>query len=272
MPIRSVSDLVLNYQSSGRGKPLVLLHPIGVDSHFWDPVSQQLAERYSLLAIDLPGHGASEAPKGDFTLKSVADIVATLIAGLCDDKVVLVGCSMGGMIAQELAIARPDLVRAMVLSNSAHTLSDAARTGIVERAREALKGMSAVADTTIDRWFSPAFRSAHPDVVEAVRQHLAKIDPSVHARSWMAIAQLDTAPRLASVDVPTLVATGELDVSTPPEVAAAIAKSIPNSILKIAADAGHLLPIEQPVLFACWIDKFVQSLPVGIEDRKPFSR
>lgn len=261
MRFKHKNRLASGYVTRGRGDLIVFLHPVGTDKSLWRPVMDRLQERFRLMALDFRGHGDSDTPSVGFSLADLAGDVAELVTVLGEGKPsVVVGCSMGGMVAQELVLARPDLVGGLVLSNTAHTLPEQGRALMRQRADTARKGMAGLADITIDRWFSAPFRKADPETVEAIRQKLLEQDPIVHAWSWEAISELNTAARLNSLALPALVVTGEADVSTPPANAEAIAALIRGSRCRIAPGAGHMLPLEQPQLLAGWIEEFVAGL------------
>lgn len=261
MRFRHKNGLASGYMTRGAGNLIVFLHPIGTDKTLWRPVMDHLQDQFRLLAVDFRGHGGSDTPSEGFSLTDLAGDVAELLMVLGAGKPsVVVGCSMGGMVAQELALASPDLVRGLVLSNTVHTLPEQGRAMMRQRADTARNGMAGFVDTVIDRWFSAPFRETDPQTVETIRQMLLDQDPIVHAWAWEAIAKLDTATRLTSLAVPALVMTGDADVSTPPANAEAIAELIPGSCCRIAPGAGHMLPLEQPQLVASWIEEFVAGL------------
>lgn len=265
MRFRHKNGLASGYSSRGGGELILFLHPVGTDKSLWEPVIDALQDRYRLVAVDFRGHGDSDTPSAAFTLADLAGDVAELLSVLRGGKpAVVVGCSLGGMVAQELALLGTGLVRGIVLANTVHTLPDQGRSMMRERAETARSGMPALVEITIDRWFSEPFRQADPAAVDRIRQQLLHDDPIVHAWAWDAIAELHTAPRLGKLDMPALVVTGECDVSTPPAITEAIAAAIRGSRYRIAPGAGHMLPIEQPKLLAGWIDEFV----AGLNDRE----
>lgn len=251
----------IGYGLEGTGDPIVTLHPVGMDRHFWAPFARELKGRYALVGIDLPGHGESDTPDMPPELTGMALSVGDALEGMLAGRpAIVIGCSMGGMVAQELALARPDLVRSLVLANTAHTLPETGREAMRQRARLAREGMDRVVETTLDRWFGAQFRKRNPQVVDAFRRHLLGIDPLVHAWCWDAISRLDTASRLPSLTMPTLVVTGEIDGSAPPAVAQAIAGCITGSEYRIAPGAAHMFPVEQPGLLARWVAEFTRRV------------
>jgi 3-oxoadipate enol-lactonase len=161
----------------------------------------------------------------------------------------LIGLSVGGMIAQNFALARPDLVRSLALIDTTSTFSDAVRTALRDRARlTRSEGMGAILKQTLERWFTEDFIKRRPDVIDRVTKTLLADDPEIHAGMWEMIATLDTAPRLPSLDKPTLVVVGEHDPTTPVAASRAIAERIPGAVLQIVPGASHMAPLEKPLL------------------------
>lgn len=248
------SGLSLGYLTRGSGPVVVMLHPIGMRASFWEPVIGEIEADFRAIAFDLRGHGSSEVPDRAFRLADLADDVAEATAVLAADReCIVVGCSMGGMVAQALALRHPDRVRGLVLTNTSHTLSDEGRKMIRQRGEAAREGMPGLVDTTIDRWFSKSFREASPEIVAGTREYLLGIDPVVHAWGWEAISELDHGERLSGISVPTIVATGSDDVSTPPAAAKAILEAMPHATYEEAPGAGHMTPLEQPQMLSRWI-------------------
>jgi 3-oxoadipate enol-lactonase len=231
-----------------RGAPLVvLIHAVGVDLTYWGDQIEMLQASYDVVAYDLPGHGGSAKPAKGF---GFADAVATLTQVITDaaaGPAHIIGLSVGGMIAQNFALARPDLVRSLVLVDTISTFPDTVRTAFHDRAKLTRSGgMGAILQQTLERWFTADFIKRRPDVVDRTTKTLLADDPEIHAAMWEMIATLDTAPRLPTIDKPTLVVVGEHDPSTPVAAARAIAERIPGAVLHIVPDASHMAPLEKP--------------------------
>lgn len=249
----------LHYElSASQGPALVFLHPVGLDLRSWAAVAGCLPESYTVLSVDFRGHGRSGLPTRPFSIDDLAHDVARITTAALAEPVVLVGASMGGMVAQAIAVQDLVDVRGLILIDTASTFPDAMRATMRARSdRVLVSGMSELIDETIERWFSPAFRSARPDVVEATRQRLATDDSRTHAWAWRAISELDLLPVLGGVRAPTLVLTGSEDVSTPPAVGEAIAHAIAGARLAVIAGAGHMSYIEQPEQVARAVTGFI---------------
>lgn len=268
MPHATVNGVRLYYEIDGDGPPVLLLHPIGLDLTCWDAQVAALLRGFRVLRVDLRGHGRSEVPPAPYTLAGLADDVHGLLQRLQIGPAHVVGLSLGGMVAQVLALDHPGDVRSLVLADTVSTLSPEARTAIVERGEKARRGgMTAVLDTTLARWFTPSFM--HAPVVGRCRERLLADDVEGWAGAWQAISQVETQPRLKEIRVPTLVITGEADVSAPPARAEAMAAAIPGARLHIVPGAPHMLPMEQPAVFNAAVLDFLRTAgPAGQTSRR----
>jgi 3-oxoadipate enol-lactonase len=257
MRFRLSSGLALQYRSRGTGPVIALLHPVGLSGAFWDPVIAQLESSFRLVAVDLCGHGGSDVPGRAFSLDDMAADVIELLRAVGQPPCTLVGCSMGGMVAQGIALAAPDLVSGLVVCNASHMRSPESRAAMEKRAVDAEQGMPATIATTLARWFNAEIQASQPDIVSRCREWLLEADPVVHAWSWRAIRDLAYGPRLAEIQAPTLVVTGSDDQSTPAAVGPAMTTLIRNSQHHDFAGAGHLTPLERPAEFSRVLGDFV---------------
>ena len=169
-----------------------------------------------------------------------------------------IGLSMGGMVGQGLAIRHPELVRGLVIANSASRYPDAARPLWAERiAKVEQGGLEAIADMVIERYFSAGFRAAQPDIVAAYRRQLLQTDPAGYAAACPAVRDVDWLDRLASIRCPTLVIAGREDVGAPVALSEAMQQRIPGAELVVIDEAAHLSVVEQPAAFGAAIDRFL---------------
>jgi 3-oxoadipate enol-lactonase len=231
-----------------KGAPVaVLVHAIGLDLTCWTPQIFALSERFDVVAYDLLGHGRSSAPLTGYDLDSLAADLAEVIRGSGSSSTHIIGLSVGGMIAQTLAIAQPELVRSLTIIDSAAAFTEQARAAIHQRGEASRRGgMNAILEQTLERWFTPKFRARRPEIIDSVTKTLLRNSPYVHAAMWDAIARLDLAHRLTSISCPTLVLVGEKDPTTPVSASQFIAGRIRGAELQVIADASHMSPIEQP--------------------------
>ncbi|HTU01609.1 MAG TPA: alpha/beta fold hydrolase [Candidatus Sulfotelmatobacter sp.] len=259
MPYATVNGARLYYELEGKGRTVLLLHAVGTDLTCWDAQVPALAPRFQVLRVDLRGHGRSETSPPPYTLQGFAADVHALLGQLRLAPAHVVGLSMGGMVAQVLALEHPADVSALVLADTNSTLPAEVRPAIAERGEAALRGgMASVVDMTLERWFTRGFMGS--EVVARCRERLLKDDVRGWAASWRAISEVDTHPRLGEIRVPTLVLTGEADVSAPVARAQAMAAAIPGASLYIVPGAPHMAPLEQPQLFNAAVLKFLETL------------
>jgi 3-oxoadipate enol-lactonase len=260
MRFRLSSGLALGYWTRGAGPVLALIHPIGLRAEFWRPIAEHLSSEFRVVAIDLRGHGESDVPSAGFSLDDAAADVAELLRALGQPPCIVGGCSMGGMVALGVAVRAPELVRGVILSNTAHTFTPQARAVMEERAQAAAAGMPAILEGTINRWFSPEFQQQNPELVTRVTGWLLEADPIVHGWSWRAIRDLDYGARMAQIKPPTLIVTGSDDKSIPPAIAEQMLQRLANGRHRDFPGAGHLTPLERPKEYADLLRAFAASL------------
>ena len=224
----------------------------------WDGVVERLKSRYTLLRYDLRGHGRSEKRPGPYTLGDfVADHIALLdTLGWRSSHVV--GFSLGGIIAQALAIDHPSRVDKLVLVSAiaGRTPEEAAKAQA--RARTLAEGGADThLDAALDRWFTREFREAHPEVIEQRKRQAAQQDPGCYAAAYHVLANDDLADDLHRIGHDTLVMTGELDAGSTPRMAALMAERIPNASLHLLPGLKHSVLLEAPALVAARIADFL---------------
>lgn len=235
--------------------PLVLLNAIGTDMALWDSVVPLLLPHFQILRFDARGSGASDAPPGDYSFEMFAqDTIAVMqAAGL--PRAAIAGVSLGGMIAMETALRFPEQVSALVLICTSASIDRAIWIDRVASVRAG--GVAAVADAAMARFLSPEFSATHPDLTAGVRRTL--LSSQGYAGAAAAIRDGDLHRRLGSIKAPTLVVSGNKDVSLPfsPHSEALLA-AIGGS-MSARIDAGHLAPLEAPHALAQAIHTFLKT-------------
>lgn len=251
------AELFVRVDGPATAPPILFLHSIGCDHRLWDAQAGAL-NAYRVIRPDLRGHGRSAAPPGDYPLdRLVADAVAVLDAA-CATPAVVCGLSLGGLVAQALALAAPHRVAGLVLA------STAPRIGAPEAWRDRAAavragGLGAISDMVMARFFSDPFRDARPDVVAAYRSRLEASSPQGYAGCCAALRDADLTARLGEIAAPCLVVAGLADVSTPPDQVRGVAHAIRGAAYR-ELDAGHLSNVEQPQAFSDLLRAFLEDL------------
>jgi len=230
---------------------LVLLPSLGTTTALWDGVTDAFRadERTAglrVLRIDLPGHGASPAASEPFTIAELADAVLAVVDEAGGGAFHVAGVSLGGAVALELAFARPDRVRSLVVSCSGARIGTA--DGWLERAAAVRgSGTAALVTGSTSRWFVPGFleRDAGGAGARALAA-LVDVDDESYARCTEALAGFDRTADLAALSMPVLAVSGELDAVTAPASMQALADAIPGARHVSLADASHLAVLERP--------------------------
>jgi len=252
------NGLTLHVSESGtRGGPAVVFaNSLGTDLRLWDAVVPLMPPGLHLVRFDLRGHGLSECPPGPYAMADLAADAAGLIEALELGPVIFVGLSIGGMIAQQLALDRPDLLRAMVLSNTAARMGDPAMWRDRIDAIRA-RGLSSMEGAILDRWFGPAFRRTEDTALWGAM--LARTPEEGYLGCCEAIAATDLAARLPALRLPVLAIAGRDDGASPPELVASTAHAIPGAELRILDGVGHLPCVEDPAAHAAALVPFLKE-------------
>lgn len=243
-----VNGIGMNCELTGKpnASVVVLSHSLGSSLEMWDPQIGPLSARFRVLRYDTRGHGESEAPKGPYSLDLLAEDVTALMDELGVEKADFVGLSMGGMVGQGLALAHADRFRRFVLCDTTSIIPEEAQPVWQERIeRVRREGMQAVADETIERWFTPQFRRLGPPEVEKIRKQLLKTPLEGYLGCIEAIRRLNYLQRLSQIKKPTLIIVGEKDEGTPVDAAMSMHERIGGSRLKVIPSAAHLCNVEQ---------------------------
>ncbi len=247
----------LHIRDTGTGRPVLFLNALGTDLRLWDKVVPQLPG-IRAIGMDTRGHGLSDCPAPPYGMGTLVRDAETVLEALRVTGAVVVGCSLGGMVAQGLAVKRPDLVAALVLSNTA------ARIGTADMWHERIAavqagGVAALADTVLARWFPPAFH-ATPEFA-AWRNMLVRTPAGGYAGCAAAIAGTDFYTPVSGLRLPVLGIAGSEDGSTPPDLVRETAELVPAARFALIRGAGHLPMVDKAEAFAAALAGFLQDLP-----------
>jgi 3-oxoadipate enol-lactonase len=224
---------------------LMLSNSLGTALEMWDGLLPALAGHFRVVRYDQRGHGGSPAPPGPYTIAELGRDALALLDRLGVERVSFCGTSLGGMTGMWLAINEPERIDRLALCcTSAHLPP---REMWTERAATVrARGVQAVSDAQLDRWFTPALAEHRPDVVERIRRALLDTSPEGYAGCCEAIATHDLRGELGGVRAPTLVLAAADDPATPPEHARLIADAVAGARLIILERARHLAVVERP--------------------------
>ncbi|MFP6640138.1 MAG: alpha/beta hydrolase [Myxococcota bacterium] len=236
------------------GEAIVCLHGAGSHSQFFAGVMEALEGRCSMLAFDQPGHGRSGQLDSLGAIDRMAEFTGALCDGLGLNKPVLFGHDMGGAVALELALKRPDRVRALVIGAAGERIDVSDTT--LEQARRVSEGKER-------RPFDPSNFSAKtpPEVMKQAFMWGLRTDPRATYGDLLACQAWDAEDRLAQLTLPTLVVCGEDEHPVVQERASALAKKLPSSELQTIPGAGHALLSEAPLALAEELERFLGGLP-----------
>ena len=244
-------DVPLHCTRMGRsGPPVVLLHGLGSSSADW-PEQQDVLERdYRVIAVDLPGHGASPLPAGPLTVEGMAAAVGALLAALDEPPAHVLGLSLGACVALRLALAAPARVRSLTLVNPFACVQAGGPGDVVRLAQRVLllgtRPMSAMAAHVARRLFPwPEQRPLY----EAAVVSLAATPRAVYFAALRALARFDARGQVAAIRQPTLIVAGDRDTSVPLAAKLTLAAAMPRARLLIVPASGHATPHDQPEIF-----------------------
>jgi 3-oxoadipate enol-lactonase len=240
-----------------RGSPAVVFTgSLGTDLTMWQPQTAALGPHFCTLRYDIRGHGRSPVPPGPYSMDDLGSDLLALLDRLGIERPSLCGLSIGGMISMWVAAHAPERVNRLVLCCTSALLGP--RESWLERAATVRAGgVEAVADAVLERWFTPTFTQAHPEVIERMRAQLVATPREGYAGCCEAIAAMDLTPELPSIRAPTLVISAAQDPATPPEHGRRIAELIPGARFELVEGAAHIANVEQADVITALIDGFL---------------
>lgn len=265
MSFATVNGIRLHYRIDDTGRAdapwLVLANALGADLTMWTPQLAAFSSRFRLLRFDTRGLGCSDAPSGPYTVEQWAADLLGLLDALSIERAHFCGISMSGLTGIALAARHAERIDRLVL---AHT---AARIGAAEvwqaRAHQVREqGTRALADATLQRWFSPGFAAREPLMCAAIRDAFVHADSEGYASNCEAIGAADLRAELGAIRAPTLVMAGRADASVPPGDSRALAAGVAGARF-VELDAQHLSNIERAEEFTQAVLDFLTAPPAA---------
>lgn len=262
MLMADLGDLCLHYRIDGDpdGAPVVFANSLGTDLRLWDKVVALMPPGLKIIRYDMRGHGLSDAPQAPYAMGALVRDLERLLDHLAVRDAVLVGLSIGGMVAQGLAVKRLDQIRALVLSNTGAKIGTSAmwesRIATVQA-----QGVEGLADAILQRWFPPAFRDSLEG--RGWRHMLVRTPVAGYTGCSAAIAGSDFYATTATLRLPALAIAGSEDGSTPPDLVREMIDLIPGSRFALIRGSGHLPCVDQPEAYAAVLAEFLASVGHG---------
>ena len=227
---------------------LMLSNSLGTNLHMWDGQVAPFTRHFRLVRYDRRGHGQSDVPKGPYSMERLGRDVLAILDALKIERINWCGLSMGGMVGMWLGANAPNRINKLILSNTSSYMPDnSVWDARIKTARE--RGLAALVEGTLDRWFTKPFRERAPQAVEPIRQMFVATKVDGYVGCVEAIRAMEHRPLLAKITAPTLVIAGRHDPGTTLEAGEYIAEHIPGATLAVL-EAAHIANVEQPQIYA----------------------
>jgi pimeloyl-ACP methyl ester carboxylesterase len=256
-------DAEIVYWTLGDGPPVVLLHPFPAHHEFWTPVADALSTRYRVILPDLRGHGESEIGEGPATMEKHAADIARVMDDADVGRAPMIGVSIGGYALFEFWRKHRGRVAALGLFNTKAPADNAeARAARLQAANQVLElGTEGFFQTMIQRLLAKTTHETRPDLVERAMSMLRKMSPQDVAQVQRGMAERsDSVATLKTINVPTLIVTGDEDILTGINEATLMHQHIPGSQMRVIPKAGHYSPWEQPEETVRLLRQFLDAL------------
>jgi pimeloyl-ACP methyl ester carboxylesterase len=260
MPIETINGIAVHFESRGSGEPVVFIHGLGSSGRDWEHQADHFSSSHRVVTYDARGHGDSEKPPGPYSMKLFALDAKALLEHLEIPSAHIIGISMGGMIAFQLAVDKPSAVRSLVIVNSGPELKP---RSLGERFQVWLRflivrflGMRRMAEYLAPRLFpEPSHEPLRREFVERWSSN----DKKAYLASMKAIVGWGVADRIGEIETPTLFVSADHDY-TPVESKMPYVRKMPNAKLAVIENSRHAAPIERPQEFNRIIGEFLGGL------------
>lgn len=249
MPTAQHDNVHLEWERTATtGRPvLMMLNSLGTTMSMWNPQLDALGANFDILRMDTRGHGRSGAPDEDYNLEMLGQDALAVMDAASVDKAIVIGLSLGGMTAMWLAVNHPNRFDALIVCNSSSKVAPRPWDDRAQLVRA--KGMDAIADAVIERFYSPLYREANPKAITAANEVLRSQSRAGYAGCCCAIRDMDIDNTIGEITLPTLVISGSEDVATPLQGHGDhIGATIPGA-QAVTLTAGHISNQEQPAAF-----------------------
>lgn len=244
--IDGLEVVVSGKQDDATRPPLVFVHGVGGSVATWDAVLELLPNDRPFIRYSLPGHGRS-APTNSFSVRDFATVHLRLMETLGVRVFDVVGFSLGGLIAEAVALTKPSAVRRLAVIGSVAGRSDEERERAMQRlARLEASGPVAVAQESVPRWYTEKYIRENPGIVERTVQRFASLDRDSYLRAYEALVMTDLIDELEGITQPFLAVAGENDMGSPPRMAKEAAARVDRGEYRVLAGLKHGMMLESP--------------------------
>ncbi len=259
----NINDITVHYKTNsaepGSGNiPLVFINPLGTDLRVWDAVMPLLPSDSFILRYDKRGHGLTDAPAEEYNLALFSKDLMALLDYLAITECVLIGASIGGMVAMQTALNDPQRVKSLVLCDTAAKLGNADYW--TERMNAVIEqGLTGMGEIILSRWFAPSFAKDRPVDYQGYSNMLVGNNLMGYVNSCAALRDADLRNEVVQLTQPTLVLCGAEDQASTPELVRAFASTLPNAEFALIPGAGHTVAVEAPQLLSVRIHQFLKE-------------
>jgi 3-oxoadipate enol-lactonase len=263
MAFLETRGMLQHYVAEGsKGKPvLVFANSLGSDLRIWDGVVAHLAQDFRIVRYDNRGHGLSDAPAAPYSLDDFVQDLVGLLDALQIKQASVCGLSVGGVIAQGLALGYPDRVSALALCDTGMRIgSFDSWEDRIRLVRES--GLTQLIGFSMERWFSADFREHRSVEVQGYANMLRRTPVDGYLGTCYALRDADLRRETPKISKPTLVLCGDQDLGTPPDLGRELAQAIPGARFSLIKNAAHLTCIEQPQDFARQLRDFFREIKI----------
>jgi pimeloyl-ACP methyl ester carboxylesterase len=257
----SINGLAIHHESDGDGPPIVFVHGLGATSNVWHAQRTTFSKYYRVVVYDRSGCGRSQNASAGYSVDAWADELAGLLTHLALPSAVVVGHSLGSMVAQRFAAKYASRTRALVLAGGEAELTAGAKQILTERARSIeADGLFAAVGPWLASVLSPATREANPALAGLLREMFLANDPRSYAQQCLALRDGSVRGDHANIRCPTLLTVGDQDLVTPLSWQRQIAAGIPGSRIRVIPSTSHMTMLESPAVFNTVVLDFLAAL------------
>lgn len=242
------------------GPCFLMINSLGTDFRIWQQVADRLSSHGSVLCFDKPGHGLSEPVNKPLSIADYAEDICFLLNSLKIDTCVCIGLSMGGLIAQYLALHFPERISHLILCATTPRFEDADFWN--QRAAQVRqKGLPAISEKLMQRWLSSTYANDNPAGVVGLKTMLENCSPTGYITACTAMAKEDLTADIHRIRIPTLCVAGDGDTALPVAAVADMSKHIRDAKFEMIRNTGHLIPFESPDRLTHCLLNFIGTAP-----------